>query len=117
MAKRLLVIDGDDRGQFFLSVEEGTLTIGGTAEHGAVVLRDLHISRIRCEVEVGEEAVVVGGLDEADGEDGQPAQRLELRLGETFNAGQANLRLEAAGAESATAPTAGGDDESIGLAE
>jgi hypothetical protein len=113
MTKRLLVIDGDDRGQFFLSIEAGTLTVGGDAEHAAVVLRDLHISRIRCEVEVDEDKVVLGGLD---AEEDDLALRQELHPGEAVHAGLAHLRLEAA-AEDAPARAAADDEDTIGLAE
>ena len=50
MAKRLLVIEPDDQGHFFLSVEAGTMIIGGDSKNAELVLRDLHIARIHCEV-------------------------------------------------------------------
>ena len=52
MATKTLVIDGTDREHFFLTVENGTLRIGDTATHTEGIVRDMHILRIRCEVEV-----------------------------------------------------------------
>ncbi len=60
---------------------------------------------------------MVGGLDEADAESGEPAPRQELRLGETFHAGQADLRLEPAAPDSPTAPAPAAEDDTLGLAE
>ena len=58
MSSMVLVIDGQDRGHFCLSVDDGTLTVG-TASHAEGVLKGLHIKRIRCELEVEDSAVVV----------------------------------------------------------
>jgi hypothetical protein len=93
MAKRLLVIDGDDRESFFLSVEAGTMTLGGDRSNAEAVLRGLHITRIHCEVEVEEELVVVGNPDTATA-DG--SFRQELHPGEAFHLGHSRLRLEGA---------------------
>jgi len=58
MSSMVLVIDGQDRGRFSLSVDGGTLTVGIPSQAEAV-LKDLHIKRIRCELEVEDNAVVV----------------------------------------------------------
>ena len=52
MVKKLLVIDRDEKGRFFLSVDGATVTLGTSPAHPEAVLRDMQISRIRCEVEV-----------------------------------------------------------------
>ena len=52
MAKKTIVIDGDDRQHFSLVVEEGVVRIGDTPSHTEGVARDLRITRIHCEVEV-----------------------------------------------------------------
>src|SRR5262245_64918556 len=67
MAKRILVIDADDRGQFFLSVDGGTVTIGDSPGHADGVLRNLRVARIHCEVEVEEGLVVVSPPPGASG--------------------------------------------------
>jgi len=83
MVKRLLVIDGDDQGHFFVMVDGGTMTIGGSAAD--IILEDLHISRIHCEVEVDEDVVVVGKP-----ESGGAPLRKELHAGEAL---QSALRV------------------------
>ncbi len=101
MAKRLLVIDGDDQESFFLSVEAGTMTLGGDPANAEAVLRGLHITRIHCEVEVEEDLVVVGNPETVTG-DG--SFRQELHPGEVFHTGHSHLRL---GGASGPAPAAG----------
>ncbi len=97
MATKVLVIDGDDQGHFFLAVEGQTVTIGDSPAHAEAVLRNLHIKRIHCEFEVEEEAVVVrapaGAGGAATGESGLDQ---ELIPGEAVRVGHAHLRLEAA---------------------
>jgi serine/threonine-protein kinase len=104
MTKRLLLIDGD-QGHFALSVEAGILTIGGNAHSAEAVLRNLRISRIRCEVEVEDDLVVVGNPESPTGTPlGLTPFRKELRPGEALQVGRSHLRLEGA------APPAGGSD-------
>lgn len=99
MAKRLLVIDGANQGPFFLSFAAGTMTIGGNPKESGVVLRDLHLLRIQCEVEVKDELVVVRNAEATPGTlAGAAPLRQELRPGEALPIGPAHLRLEAADA-------------------
>jgi hypothetical protein len=51
VAKRTILIDGDDREHFFLAVESGTMRIGDTPAHTEGIARNLRITRIHCEVE------------------------------------------------------------------
>ena len=44
MAKKTIVIDGDDRQHFSLVVEEGVVRIGDTPSHTEGVARDLRIT-------------------------------------------------------------------------
>jgi len=111
MVKRLLVIDGDDQGHFFVMVDGGTMTIGGSAAD--IILEDLHISRIHCEVEVDEDVVVVGKP-----ESGGAPLRKELHAGEALQIGPSRLRLE--GLEGTEAPALApvfSDDEIPGFAD
>ena len=108
MAKRILVIDGDDQGRLFLKVEAGTMTVGGDPAHIEAILRDLHITRIYCEVEVDKGLVVVGpaegGLDAAAG---GRSSRKELHPGQTLHLVHSRLSLGGVGAdESAETPPA-----------
>ena len=103
MAKRLLCIDGDDQGHFFLSVETGTLTIGGDPKNAEAVLRGLHISRIHCEIEVQEDLVVVGSPETTSGKPAaNPPFRQELHTGQAIHVGHVHLRLEDAKAAPGT---------------
>jgi pSer/pThr/pTyr-binding forkhead associated (FHA) protein len=104
MAKRLLVIDRGDQGRFFLSLDSGTLTLGDSLTGADVVLRDLHVTRIHCEVEVAEDWVVVDNPGhDAVAAEGAPGIRQELHPGDALHVGHSHLRLEfveaAAGAD------------------
>lgn len=97
MAKRLLLIDAGDQGRFFLSVQAGTLTLGGASENAEAVLRGLSISRIHCEIEVEEDLVVVGSPETTTGKaPDNPPFRHELHTGQAVHVGHANLCLEGA---------------------
>src|SRR5579872_1169722 len=55
VAKKTILIDGDDREHFFLTVESGTIRVGDTPAHIEGVARNLRITRIHCEVEVDDD--------------------------------------------------------------
>jgi hypothetical protein len=96
MSKRILVIDGDDCGEFFLAIQSGTLTLGGNPANAEAILRNLRISHIRCEVEVSDDLVAVGKFDSATG----TAIRHDLRPGQGVRIGRSSLRLEGPGGNS-----------------
>jgi hypothetical protein len=98
MTKRLLVIEADDRGPFFIAVESGTMTLGVNPHTAEGVLRGLRISRIHCEVEVGEDPVVI-----SNAMDTSLPFRKELRPGEALELNCSRLRLEGGAAEAAAA--------------
>jgi len=100
MARHRLVIDRDDKGHFFLSVEGGILLIGDHAQDAELILRNLHVGRIHCEVEVEEKLVVVKG---AKAPLGQKPLLQELHPGEAVRVGHSELRLEAGAEEAAPA--------------
>jgi hypothetical protein len=94
MVKRLLVIDREDQEHFFLSVENGVMTIGGNFAATEAVLRDLHISRIHCEVEVEEDLVVICNADTEAGQGADGAGlRRELHPGEAVHVGHSHFNL------------------------
>lgn len=102
MVKRRLVIDRDDQGNFVLAVEAGTMTFGANSKSFEAILRDLHISRIHCEIEVTEDHVVICKPGSTSGSLANGAQSLqELRLGESIQIGRARLHLEDAAADPA----------------
>jgi serine/threonine-protein kinase len=101
MAKQRLVIEGNDQGPFFLSIDAGTVTVGGSARSAEALLRDLHVLRIHCELEVAEEHVVVGNPRAPAGLPGRPPAGQELQPGKALQVGHAQLLLEAAETEPA----------------
>jgi len=86
MSKRMLVIERDDQGQFLLAVNGGTLTIGASTAEAEIVLRDLHVSRLHCEVEVDED-MVVANTPELGG------ATQHLRPGSTLHSGLTHLHF------------------------
>jgi pSer/pThr/pTyr-binding forkhead associated (FHA) protein len=114
MTKRLLVVEADDHGAFFLAVASGTMTVGGNPQNAEGVLRGLRISRIHCEVEVDDDPVVVSNAPA-----GGLSFRKELHLGDTLQLGRARLRLEAGADEGAAMPRLSLDetDDMPGLVE
>ncbi|HWY87508.1 MAG TPA: FHA domain-containing serine/threonine-protein kinase [Gemmataceae bacterium] len=95
--KRVLVIDAGGPGPFCLSVADGALTIGESPEHAEVALRDLHILRVHCEVEIVEDEVVVSAPAAAMHVGaGEAPERYELHSGEEIHIGHAHLRLDPA---------------------
>jgi pSer/pThr/pTyr-binding forkhead associated (FHA) protein len=88
MSTQRLVID-DDHGQFSLAVRDGTLTVGTDPAHAGLVLAQLRIVRIHCEVEV-EGPVLVGQGPTAAG---APPHGQQLRPGEALHVGTAHLLL------------------------
>src|SRR4051812_31895638 len=91
MAKKLLVIDRDEKGRFFLSIDGATVTLGTSPAHPEAVLRDLQISRLRCEVEVD------GDVSVSPVTGGKVGPRQDLRHGLGVRIGQSRFRVEAAG--------------------
>jgi pSer/pThr/pTyr-binding forkhead associated (FHA) protein len=86
MAKKRLVIDSSEQGQFFLLVEGGTVTIGGSRKHADTVLDNLRVARIHCELEVEGDPITVRG-DESGASHA-------LQQGEVVQAVGCRLRLE-----------------------
>ena len=103
MATQRLVIDGDDNGHFFLVVCDGVLTVGADSTQGGVVLDQLRVLRIHCEVEVEEGPVVIGDDTTAAG---APPPGKEIHLGEELHVGPVHLRLVAATKTAAAARAA-----------
>ena len=86
MFKRLLVIDRDDLGQFVLSIHGGTLKVGASGADTEVVLRNLHLTRLHCEIELGEDLILADSPEIG----GDP---IELRPGAIHHAGLTHVRF------------------------
>ena len=103
MFKRLLVIDRDDLGQFVLSIHGGTLKVGASGADTDLVLRDLHLTRLHCEIELTEDLILADNPEIG----GDP---IELRPGAIHRAGLTHVRFledELLTAEVLDAKTAG----------
>ena len=111
MARKRLLIDRNEHGHFFLSVEGGSVTIGDRPQDAELLLRNLHVARIHCEVEIDDEQVVVKG---AKAPLGQKPLYQELHAGEGLRTGHTALRLEPLAQESKEAAK---DDNIIGIAD
>jgi pSer/pThr/pTyr-binding forkhead associated (FHA) protein len=100
MVKRLLVIDREDQEHFFLSVEKGVMTIGGDSTNAEAILRNLHISRIHCEVEVDEDLVLICNPETGPGQEaGAAPLRCELHPGEALHVGHCQFHFGTAAGE------------------
>jgi serine/threonine protein kinase len=95
MVWRFYVVDGADLKQFFLLPEQGTITIG-RSRHADIILHDLYVGRVHCEVEADGERVVVRSIP--DGGDilvnGKKVTEEELPPGVVLRVGNSHLRLE-----------------------
>ncbi len=102
MVKRLLIIDREDQEHFFFSVEKGVMTIGGNSTDAEAILRNLHIVRIHCEVEVDEELVLITKPATGSGQEpGDAPMRCELHPGEALHVGHSHFHFGAAAGEGA----------------
>jgi pSer/pThr/pTyr-binding forkhead associated (FHA) protein len=120
VATKRLFIDRDEHGHFFLSVEGGIVTIGDRPQDAELILRNLHVARIHCELDIEDEQVVVRGVKAPLGQ--KPLYQ-EMHPGEALHAGHSALRLEPIAQETgaSAAPPKGSekmkDDTSLGIAD
>src|SRR5262249_5809502 len=102
LRKRLLVIDGADRGQPFYLPEAGVVTLGNNGKQADIVLHDLYVARVHCQVEVRGDEVFVSHLEGLHGTMGN-GQRIArpraVRVGDTLRAGNSHLRVEGVAAQ------------------
>ena len=89
MPTKTIVIDGDDKQHFFLSLDGSTLTVGDGPAHAESLFQNLHVSRIRCEIEVEDETVAV---TELNGQTGNAP--FELKPGVAVAVGHSHFHLE-----------------------
>jgi hypothetical protein len=104
MPRQRLVIDADDNGQFFLCVQDGTLSVGAAPGNAETVFRNLRVVRIHCEVEVDETVVVARSASPTTG--ASPSEK-ELHPGQTVHAGRSRVSLMAARTDPGPTATAG----------
>jgi hypothetical protein len=124
LKKRLVVIDGADKGQVFVLPDTGTMTLGKDRKYADIILHDLYVARSHCRLKVvGDKVEVVD--DDAHGiqVNGKKVHRQELGLGDVLRVGNTHMRLEAVVAGEEFAKVAGSgaaaadaeDDEPIEL--
>jgi serine/threonine protein kinase len=123
MTWRFLVIDGADQGRFFPLVDKGTLSIGSRRRDVNIVLHDLYVAPLHCQIDVDDEHVTVTECEKGKLQgtfvNGQRITEHELHLGDVLRVGNSHLRLEAGAAvvesplpspkEPGPAPTLPGD--------
>jgi serine/threonine protein kinase len=96
MAWQLLVVDGADKDRFFPLLGEGMATIGSSRKNADIVLHDLYVARVHCQIGVVDERVMVADLDSASGTfvNGQKVTQQEMRQGDVLRVGNSHLRLD-----------------------
>jgi len=121
MAWQLLVIDGADKDRFFPLPEEGLVSIGSSRKNADVVLHDLYVARVHCEIRFEDQRAVVSDLDTPGGTfiNGQKIKEQELRIGDVLRIGNSHLRLDLMSKEEAEAVDveAAEDDEAVEIVE
>jgi hypothetical protein len=113
LIRQLVVIDGADKGRTFRLPQTGIVPVGKSNKHADVVLHDLYVSRVHCELSVQGDRVLVTHL-EGDGGTLVNGQRIagpqELHPGEVLRVGNSHLRLDVV-AEAAAKAAAAAEEE------
>jgi hypothetical protein len=118
VCKRLVVIDGADKGTRYALPESGGVNIGNSAKHAAIVLHDLYVARVHCDVQVEGARVVVVHREGKNGTlvNGQRIAQQELKIGDVLRVGNSHLRLELDVVEAGAAATVTGLPTSLSTA-
>src|SRR5207245_938488 len=106
MTMQFLVIDGADQGQTFLLPEQDTVTIGSNKKHAYIVLHDLYVARVHCQIDIKGESISVTDHDSPGGTlvNGAKVKQKELHLGDVIRVGNSHLRLQLSGEAAPEAP-------------
>lgn len=97
MGWRFYVTDGANQGQSFVLPLQGTVTIGRSQRHADIILHDLYVARIHCEVVVEDDSVLVRALPDATSGmllNGSKVMEGQLKLKDVLRLGNSHLRLE-----------------------
>jgi serine/threonine protein kinase len=115
MAWQLLVIDGADKDRFFPLPEDGLVSIGSSRKNADVVLHDLYVARVHCELRFADQRAVVTDLDTPGGTfiNGQKIKEQELRVGDVLRLGNSHMRLDLVSAEDAEVVDVDVDEEEV----
>jgi hypothetical protein len=114
LAKRLLVIDGADKGQILPLPESGSVTVGKDRKHADLVLHDLYVARIHCVLHVqGDKMEIADEGDHGLQVNGQKVDRSKINVGDVFRIGNSHIRIETVVAGPEVAKVAGGSAEDV----
>jgi serine/threonine protein kinase len=96
MAWQLLVVDGADKDRFFPLPEEGLVSVGSSRKNADIVLHDLYVARVHCEIRTEDGGAIVSDLDTPGGTfiNGQKIKEQAIRLGDVLRIGNSHLRLD-----------------------
>jgi hypothetical protein len=107
MPRRLLVINGADEGRFYSLADDGVRTVGSSHRHADILLNDLYVSRVHCQLKVEGDLVLLTAMDNCPTlVNGTKISEQALSLGDVMRIGNSHLRFEIAEFDQ-TPPTAG----------
>ncbi len=125
--KRFLVVDGADQGRQFPLVGDGAICIGKDRKYAEIILNDLYVAHIHCQIRLEGDQVTV--IEEEGGRgaggmlvNGQKVASGTLQVGDVLRVGNSHLRLEIdTGEDSADSgaeiPVAGDEEPVLGVAD
>ncbi len=96
LKKRLVVVDGADHGKAFALKHDGKTTIGNNSKFADIVLHDLYVSRLHCELQVDGDHVLVTHIAGKGGTliNGKEIAQAVLQLGDILRIGNSHLRYD-----------------------
>jgi serine/threonine protein kinase len=97
MPRRLIVIDGADQGRWYSLADEGIRTVGSSHRHADILLNDLYVSRVHCQLKVEGDIVLLTAMDNCPTlVNGSKVIEQALSLGDVVRIGNSHLRFEIA---------------------
>ena len=93
---RFLVVDGADKGRHFALPETGLVCVGKSHKHADIVLNDLYVSRVHCELRIEKDGLIVRHVEGQHGTlvNGQSVKEQALQVGGVLRVGNTHMKLE-----------------------
>jgi hypothetical protein len=93
---RFLVVDGADKGRHFALPETGLVCVGKSHKHADIVLNDLYVSRVHCELRIEKDGLIVRHVEGQNGTlvNGQSVKEQALHVGGVLRVGNTHMKLE-----------------------
>jgi pSer/pThr/pTyr-binding forkhead associated (FHA) protein len=115
LLKRLVVVDGADKGQVFVLPEVGTISVGKSKKSCEVVLHDLYVSRVHCNLQIEDDQILVTHVSGDNGTliNGKRINQQAMRINDILRVGNEHLRLEIVPADDSTSDAEEDDEETI----